>query len=108
GASTAARSTDHPGLDAAPGSLYEVGVRRGVVAVVAVAGLLACAPAWGGTVAHSQLELPLGSLALPSPPERIREAGLTSAAASARPTAHLSITPGTLSYHGGRVKFAIS
>ena len=83
-------------------------VRRGVVAFIAVAALLACAPAWASTVAHSQLKLPLGSLALPSPREGIREAGLTSAVALARPTAHLSITPATLSYHGGRVKFAIS
>jgi hypothetical protein len=84
-------------------------VRKGVVAFVAVAGLLACAPAWGGTtVAQSQLKLPLGSLAFSSSPGGVREAGLTAAVGTARPQARLSITPGKLGYHGGRVKFAIS
>ena len=84
-------------------------MRRGVVAVAAVAGLLACAPAWGSTTtAQSRLKLQLGSLALPSASGGIHEAGLTAAVGTARPQAHLSITPGKLGYHGGRVKFVIS
>ena len=83
-------------------------MRRGVLAFVAVAGLLACTPAWGGTTVQSQLKLPLGSLAFSTSPGGIREAGLTAAVSAARPQAHLSITPGKLGYHGGRVKFAIS
>lgn len=83
-------------------------MRRGVVAFVAVAGLLACAPAWGGTTVQWQVKLPLGSLAFSSSPGAIREAGLSTAVSAARPKAHLSITPGKLGYHGGRVKFAIS
>jgi hypothetical protein len=83
-------------------------VRRGVVAFVAVAGLLACAPAWGGTTVQSQLKLPLGPLAFSRSPGGIHEAGLAAAVGTARPQAHLSITPGKLGYHGGRVKFAIS
>ena len=50
----------------------------------------------------------MGSLALPSSAGGIREAGLTAAASLARPSAHLSITPGKLGYHGGKVKFVIS
>jgi hypothetical protein len=84
-------------------------VRRGVVAFVAVASLLACAPAWGSTTtAQSQLKLPLGPLAFSSSPGGIHEAGLAAAAGTARLQAHLSITPGKLGYHGGRVKFVIS
>ena len=102
--------------------MYEVAVRRGVVAAVAVAGLLACVPAWAGTdggpavrhaarlaaAAHPQLRLPLGSLAPSGAARGIHDAGLTAAVSGARPTARLSIKPGTLSYRGGRVRFAIS
>jgi len=99
-------------------------MRREVAAFVALAGLLACAPAWASSVAgnagsavrhgarlpaaHSRLRLPLGSLGLSSSPGGIREAGLTAAVSLARPKARLSITHGSLSYRGGRVKFAIS
>ena len=95
-------------------------VRRGVVASLTAACLLACAPAWAGTDAGSAVRhearvpaaaharLKLGSLALPGSASGIREAGLTPAARLARPTARFSITPGTLSYRGGKVKFAIS
>jgi hypothetical protein len=53
------------------------------------------------------LNLRLGAPAF-SLPGGIREAGLAAAVGLARPTARLSITPGTLSYRGGRVKFAVS
>jgi hypothetical protein len=100
--------------------MYQVDVARGVVALVAGACLLACAPAWaasGGSAAreaarigptHSALRLQLGSLALSSSAGAPREAGLAARLHTTRPKAHISITPGKLTYRGGRVKFAIS
>jgi Peptidase A4 family len=97
--------------------MYQVGVGRGIAVLVAASCFLACAPAWAGDagsavrhgaragLAHSELMLPLGSLAVSSSPS---QAGLVTHVSQARPRAHLSITPGKLAYRGGRVKFSIS
>lgn len=96
-------------------------MRREIAALVAVVSLFACAPAWAGTAAadagspvrhglrirpaRSESKLPLGSLA---PSGSLREAGLAALVQRKRPRAHLSITPGKLTYRGGRVKFSVT
>lgn len=55
-----------------------------------------------------RLKLALGSLSLPSSYSAAREAGLVTHVRRVRPKARLSITPGKLSYLGGRVKFVVS
>ena len=96
---------------------------RGVAALVGVACLFVCAPGWASAAAGNvwpavrltartqsapQLKMPLGSLALRNSYSVTSAAELVSRVRRTRPKARLSITPGTLSYRGGLVKFAIS
>lgn len=103
-------------------------MRRGVAAFAAVAGLLACAPAWGSAgFASGQRTLvrvhEAGPAAAPLASLRHAPLALSGSFADAslqrpkrlyfllhghRPKAHLSIAPANLGYRGGRVTFRIT
>ena len=102
---------------------------RGVAVFVAAGSFLACAPAWGSTDSVTPRDRSLARVnhaaLAAAPPASLRQAPLrwngspanakqqTPKAVhfvlrGARPKAHLTITPGRLSYLGGRVVFKIS
>src|SRR5215472_8547376 len=104
-------------------------VGRGVAVFVAAGSFLACAPAWGSTDSVAPRDRSLARVnhaaLAAAPPASLRQAPLrwngspanakqqTPKAVhfvlrGARPKAHLTITPGRLSYLGGRVVFKIS
>jgi peptidase A4-like protein len=99
-------------------------VGRGLAVLLAVAGFLACAPAWGSSaVASRGRALARFHTSTPAPLRQAplaREGSFANAQRRAlakpvyftlrgrRPSARLSITPARLTYLGGRVTFRIS
>jgi hypothetical protein len=97
-----------------------VNVGRGVAVVVAVVGFSTCAPAWASTEAGSANTMRgvrpvlgrLPSSAVGNLSASARQASVSRtvrvATATRRPKGHLTLTPTSLTYHGGHVKLSWS
>jgi hypothetical protein len=97
-----------------------VNVGRGVAVVVAVVGFSTCAPAWASTEAGPANtmrgvrpvlgRLPssaVGNLSASAPQASVSRT-VRVATATRRPKGHLTLTPTSLTYHGGHVKLSWS
>ena len=115
----------HFRLDSQRDPMYEASVRLGVIALAGIAGLLVAAPAWAGIraqgktapmarrstevhVAHGLVgRLPsrvlVGSGARQEGASASRDVQRKVTVTQGRPRGRLSVSPGQLPYHGGRV-----